>query len=117
MDVEWLLASTPSPGKPSDRAMTSRTASLRPRGYASSRSRRASAGVQTITVTRNEVLYSLNKPDNFILAIVEFGADGNHRTYYVRRPFQREPDFAVVSQNYSFAELIAGHERAWDSSN
>jgi len=27
---------------------------------------------QTITVTKNEILYSLNKPDDFILAIVEF---------------------------------------------
>ena len=26
----------------------------------------------TITVTRNEILYSLNKPDDFILAIVAF---------------------------------------------
>ncbi|MBN8477376.1 MAG: DUF3883 domain-containing protein [Burkholderiales bacterium] len=74
------------------------------------------AGAQTITVTRNEVLYSLNKPDDFILAIVEFGADGTHRTYYVRRPFQREPEFGVVSQNYSFAELIARHERVWAAS-
>jgi hypothetical protein len=30
------------------------------------------AGADTITVTRNEILYSLNKPDDFILAIVEF---------------------------------------------
>ncbi len=29
-------------------------------------------GAETITVTRNEILYSLNKPDDFILAIVEF---------------------------------------------
>ena len=29
----------------------------------------------TITVTKNEVLYSLNKPDDFILAIVEFKGD------------------------------------------
>ena len=29
-------------------------------------------GAPTITVTRNEILYSLNKPDDFILAIVEF---------------------------------------------
>ena len=27
---------------------------------------------ETITVTRNEILYSLNKPEDFILAIVEF---------------------------------------------
>ena len=65
------------------------------------------AGADTITVPRNEVLYSLNKPDDFILAIVEFGNDASHRTYYVRRPFQREPDFGVTSVNYDFDELRA----------
>ena len=63
-------------------------------------------GAQTITVTRNEILYSLNKPDDFILAIVEFTGDGAHRTHYVRQPFQREPDFGVTSVNYDFAELL-----------
>ena len=29
-------------------------------------------GAETITVTKNEILYSLNKPDDYILAIVEF---------------------------------------------
>ncbi|MBX9629967.1 MAG: DUF3883 domain-containing protein [Burkholderiales bacterium] len=64
------------------------------------------AGAKIITVTKNEILYSLNKPDDFILAIVEF--DGpEHRLHYVRRPFQREPDFGVTSVNYDFAELLA----------
>jgi len=44
-------------------------------------------GAETITVTRNEILYSLNKPDDFILAIVEFAVDDTHRVHYVRRPF------------------------------
>jgi hypothetical protein len=61
---------------------------------------------QTITVTKNEILYSLNKPEDFILAIVEFRDDG-HRVHYLRRPFQREPDFCVTSVNYNFAELIS----------
>jgi len=60
----------------------------------------------TITVTKNEILYSLNKPEDFILAIVEFLEDGGHRVHYVRRPFQREPDFGVTSVNYNFAELL-----------
>ena len=60
----------------------------------------------TITVTKNEILYSLNKPDDFILAIVEFFEDGSHRVHYVRRPFQKEPDFGVTSVNYNFAELL-----------
>lgn len=65
------------------------------------------SAAQTITVTRNEILYSLNKPEDFILAIVEFKGDDGHQVHYVRQPFQREPDFGVTSVNYDFAELIA----------
>ena len=65
------------------------------------------AGASTITVTRNEILYSLNKPEDFILAIVEFTDEANHRLHYLRQPFQREPDFGVTSVNYDFAELLA----------
>jgi hypothetical protein len=61
----------------------------------------------TITVTKNEILYSLNKPDDFILAIVEFTGGDGHRVHYLRRPFQREPDFGVTSVNYDFGELLA----------
>jgi SNF2 family DNA or RNA helicase len=68
------------------------------------------ARADTITVTRNEILYSLNKPDDFILAIVEFRTDDTHRVHYVRRPFRREPDFGVTSVNYDLAELLARAE-------
>jgi SNF2 family DNA or RNA helicase len=51
------------------------------------------AGASTITVTKNEILYSLNKPEDFILGIVEFRDGGAHRVHYVRSPFRREPDF------------------------
>jgi superfamily II DNA or RNA helicase len=65
------------------------------------------SGAPTITVTKNEILYSLNKPEDFILAIVEFLENDAHRVHYVRRPFQREPDFGVTSVNYDFPELLA----------
>jgi SNF2 family DNA or RNA helicase len=68
------------------------------------------ADAQTLTVTKNEILYSLNKPDDFILAIVAFPGDGAHRVHYVRRPFQREPDFGAASVNYYFTELLARAE-------
>ena len=67
-------------------------------------------GASTITVTRNEILYSLNKPEDFILGIVEFQDGGQHQVHYVRKPFQREPDFGVTSANYDFAELLARAE-------
>ena len=60
----------------------------------------------TITVTKNEILYSLNKPEDFILAIVEFHDERTHRVRYLRRPFHREPDFGVTSINYSLAQLL-----------
>lgn len=64
------------------------------------------AGADTVTVTRNEVLYSLNKPEDFILALVLFGEDGSHTVHYVRKPFLREPEFNVTSQNYGLAALL-----------
>jgi hypothetical protein len=67
-------------------------------------------GASTITVTKNEILYSLNKPDDFILAIVEFLDGDAHRVHYLRCPFRREPDFGVTSVNYDFAELLARAE-------
>jgi len=67
------------------------------------------AGADVLTVTRNEILYSLNKPEDFILAMVEF-KDGTNKVHYLRCPFQREPDFGVTSVNYNFAELLARAE-------
>ncbi|KAA3609186.1 MAG: DUF3883 domain-containing protein [Planctomycetota bacterium] len=68
------------------------------------------SGADTITVTRNEILYSLNKPEDFILAIVEFLDDTEHRVHYLRRPFQKDPDFGVTSVNYNLPELLARAE-------
>jgi carbamoylphosphate synthase large subunit len=68
------------------------------------------SGAPTITVTRNEILYSLNKPEDFILAIVEFLDEQNHKVHYLRQPFQREPDFNAVTVDYDFAGLLARAE-------
>ncbi len=70
-------------------------------------------GAPSITVTRNEILFSLNKPDDFILAIVEFLHDGGHRVHYLRRPFRREPDFGATGVMYDFSDLL---ERAGEPS-
>ena len=68
------------------------------------------AGAKTVTVTKNEILTALNKPEDFILAIVEVESDGERTPRYVRRPFQREPDFGVTSVNYDLNELLARAE-------
>ena len=64
------------------------------------------SGADSITVTKNEILTSLNKPEDFILAIVEFYDEKNHKVHYIRRPFQREPDFGVTSVDYDFKTLL-----------
>ncbi|MCC7134738.1 MAG: DUF3883 domain-containing protein [Gemmatimonadales bacterium] len=63
-------------------------------------------GAATVTVTKNEILYSLNKPDQFILAIVEFLSESAQRVHYVRKPFRREPDFDAASVNYDMSRLL-----------
>lgn len=60
----------------------------------------------TVTVTRNEILYSLNNPDNYILAIVQPDG-GSPVVRYVRQPFHKEPDFGAASVNYLLKELLA----------
>ena len=67
------------------------------------------AGAKTVTITKNEVLTGLNKPEDFILALVEIYGD-RATPRYVRRPFQREPDFGVTSVNYDLEELLARGE-------
>ncbi len=67
-------------------------------------------GAPTVTVTKNEVLTSLNKPEDYILAIVEFQNGETERVHYVRQPFRREPDFGVTSVNYDLPELLARAE-------
>jgi len=62
---------------------------------------------ETITVTRNEILTALNKPDDFILAIVEFLPGPAHAVHYVRQPFRREADFGACSVNYSMKDLLS----------
>lgn len=59
----------------------------------------------TVTVTKNEVLTALNRPQDYVLALVT--VDGvAHEPRYLRRPFRREPDFEVTSVNYDLGELL-----------
>jgi hypothetical protein len=70
-------------------------------------------GADIVTVTKNEILTSFNKPDDFILAMVEFLDGETHRVYYLRRPFERSgvtTDFNGASVNFPFADLLARAE-------
>jgi hypothetical protein len=68
------------------------------------------SGAKSLNVTKNEILTSLNKPDDFILALAGFMEGDAHRVHYLRRPFQREPDLGVTSVNYDLADLISRAE-------
>ncbi|WP_295383866.1 helicase-related protein [uncultured Thiodictyon sp.] len=65
-------------------------------------------GADTVTISRNEILYGLNQADKFILAIVIVDGDGHEGPHYIRNPFRQEPDFGVASINYRLADLLAG---------
>ncbi len=62
-------------------------------------------GAPTVTVTVNEILTALNKPDEYILALVE--VDGTHtKTMYMQRPFRDKPEWTATSVNYNIQDLI-----------
>jgi superfamily II DNA or RNA helicase len=62
-------------------------------------------GAETVTVTKNEILASLNKPEDFLLALVSVSPSEEVQVRYVRQPFQREPDSGACSVNYNWREL------------
>ena len=62
-------------------------------------------GSTTVTVSKNEILTALNKPDEFILAIVEVDGSFTH-TIYLKHPFTNAPDFTATSVNYDMQDLI-----------
>lgn len=66
-------------------------------------------GATTVTVSKNEILTALNKPEEFILAIVEIDGLQTH-AIYLKHPFRNAPDFTATSVNYDIQDLIAESE-------
>ena len=65
------------------------------------------AGADTVTVTRNEIITSKNQPDKYILAVVEVDNGFAHQPKYVRRPFvDMEPDGSTISVNFNLRDLL-----------
>ncbi len=64
-------------------------------------------GATTVTITRNEIVTALNKPEDFILALVEVNGDYAADPRYVRRPFDKEPGFTEMSANHDLKKLLA----------
>ena len=66
-------------------------------------------GATTVTISKNEILTGLNRPDEFILAIVEVDGQST-RTVYLKKPFKNAPDFTATSVNYDIMDLISSAE-------
>lgn len=66
------------------------------------------SGAPTVTVSRNEILTSLNEPDKFILALVEVHPEGGETVRYLRQPFLGRSEeflFDVTSVNFQWSAL------------
>lgn len=70
-------------------------------------------GATTVTVSKNEILTALNRPEEFLLAVVEVDGEATH-TVYFKHPFHNAPDFGSTSVNYNIAELMSGAEIVWE---
>jgi hypothetical protein len=68
------------------------------------------AGATTVIVTKNEIMTALNKPEDFVLAIVPIEDGKALAPCYVSKPFLREPDFGVTSVMYDLKNLLSRGE-------
>jgi superfamily II DNA or RNA helicase len=62
------------------------------------------SGARTITVTRNEIIAGLNKPDEFILAVVLVNGVADE-PMYCKPPFRAEPTFSSCAEVHEIAKL------------
>jgi superfamily II DNA or RNA helicase len=69
-------------------------------------------GSDTITVTKNEILYGLNQKEKFVLAVVLVDGEAVHGPHYIRNPFTQEPDWATTSVNLNLNSLLSRAEAA-----
>lgn len=63
------------------------------------------SGARVVTVTKNEILTALNKPESYYLTMVEVENGIAREIRYIRNPFGQKPDFGVTSVNYNWDEL------------
>ena len=68
-----------------------------------------SIGADTITVTKNEILTALNKPEEFILAVVEVDGTQTH-TVYLKKPFNIPLQFEATGATFIIQDLIKSSE-------
>lgn len=66
-------------------------------------------GADTVTLSKNEILCALNRPDGWILAVVEVDGVTTHTTY-LQRPELHAPAFTENSVTYDLGRLRASAE-------
>jgi hypothetical protein len=59
-----------------------------------------------ITVTHNEVMQGFNAQDNFILSLVLVDGEACDGPYYIRKPFEKEPDWADAGKQLHIRKLL-----------
>lgn len=66
-------------------------------------------GATEFTITKNEILTSLNKPDHFILALVQVAEDDETDLRYLRKPFKgsEEMYFDMTRADYDWNEMFS----------
>ncbi|MDR1921323.1 MAG: DUF3883 domain-containing protein [Candidatus Adiutrix sp.] len=67
------------------------------------------AGAGSVTITKNEILTALNKPEEFILAVVEVAGEST-KTAYLKKPFRNAPDFSATHVVFDIDDLKAQAE-------
>lgn len=61
---------------------------------------------ETVTVTKNEILTGLNRPDAYILAVAFVEGGAAETPVYLHRPFSQEPEFGAASVTLKLAEIL-----------
>ena len=70
-------------------------------------------GKDTVTISANQINFSFNKPDEFILAIVPIDNGVAQAPRYVTRPFDQRASDQIQSTNFKLSDLL---ERSTDAS-
>jgi superfamily II DNA or RNA helicase len=74
------------------------------------------ADADTVTITRNEMMVAVNEPEKFVLALVQVGTVES-TLHYIRRPFDREPQFGEAAASFRVVDLIGRAEIVEGSSS
>jgi hypothetical protein len=70
-------------------------------------------GKDTVTISANQINFSFNKPDEFILAVVPIENGISQPPRYVRKPFDQRASEQIQSTNFKLSDLL---ERSTDAS-